>query len=247
MLRDARRADFSDKSIARLRTHGERFEIVLNPKLSFEYRTNPEKRDELDMREILEIDEIFRDATKGERVTEESLEIAFGTHDIVEIAQEILIKGELQIAAQQRNELIDKKKKQIVAFIARNCVDPSSPRKLPHPPNRIERAMKEAKVSIDVFRPAHEQAREIVNQLKTVLPIRMEQVTIAIRIPAEFTGSAYGVVKRFGDVSKEEWQKDGSWIGVITIPAGLEADFVDRIGSNTKGHAEIKTLSRDTL
>ena len=43
-------------------------------------------------------------------------------------------------------------------------------------------------------------------------------------------------------VEKEEWQADGSWIGVIEIPAGLITEMTNKLNSKTKGNAQVKAL-----
>ena len=49
-------------------------------------------------------------------------------------------------------------------------------------------------------------------------------------------------VLMIGSITKEEWQKDGSWIGLLEIPAGLKGEFIDKMNSKTKGEAEIKLI-----
>jgi ribosome maturation protein SDO1 len=45
-----------------------------------------------------------------------------------------------------------------------------------------------------------------------------------------------------GRVTREEWQSDGSWIGLVEIPAGLQVEFYDKLNARTKGNVEIKTI-----
>ena len=47
------------------------------------------------------------------------------------------------MTTEQRKELVDAKKKQIIAYIAANAINPQT--KLPHPPLRIELALEEGK------------------------------------------------------------------------------------------------------
>jgi hypothetical protein len=55
------------------------------------------------------------------------------------------MKGELQLTAAERQEKIDKKRKEIVNYIHKYYIDPKT--KLPHPVVRIEGAIDEIKVS----------------------------------------------------------------------------------------------------
>jgi ribosome maturation protein SDO1 len=78
--------------------------------------------------------------------------------------------------------------------------------------------------------------------IRPIIPIRFEEVSIAIKLGMEYAPKAYGPISKFGTLTKEEWQKDGSWIGVVTIPAGLQDDLFGLVNHLTKGNAEIKIL-----
>ena len=55
----------------------------------------------------------------------------FKTTNFLQIAEIILRKGDLNLTTDQRRRLVEEKRKQIVATIARNFVDPRTG--LPHP------------------------------------------------------------------------------------------------------------------
>ena len=112
------------------------------------------------------------------------------------------------------------------------------------PPNLL---IKTAKVMIDPTKSAEDQLKTIIGELRTVLPISMETVKLVVKIPPEFTGKAYGEVKRKGQIEKDEWQKDGSWIAIVEVPAGLRGDLIDALNNLTRGRAEIKILKKETL
>lgn len=135
---------------------------------------------------------------------------------------------------------MEEKRKQIIDLISRQCVDPKT--KLPHPPTRIEQAMEQIHFSIDPFKSAEEQANEIIKLLRSILPISMEKISVAVRIPPEYTGRVYGTVKSFGMIKREEWLSDGSWSAFIEVPAGLYAPFLERIGEITRGNVETKLV-----
>ena len=153
----------------------------------------------------------------------------------------ILKKGALQLTTEQRRRMIEDKRKQIIDFISRQAVDPRT--NLPHPPLRIENAMEQIRYSIDPFKPLEEQAREIVKLLRPILPLKIEQVSVGVHVPAEYSARAYGTIKTYGTITREEWRADGSWYGILEIPAGLYAPFLERLGSITKGSGEAKIVS----
>ncbi len=223
-------------TLARMTHDGENFEILVKPQLAFSYRLGKTKS----ISELLVTETIFADAGKGLRVSEDKLQEVFGTTNSIEIASIILKKGTLQLTTEQRKQLVEDKRRQIVSFISRQCVDPKT--NLPHPPMRIEQAMKQIHFSIDPFREIQEQAREIIKLLRPVLPLKTEQVSVAVRIPPEFAGKAYGTVKGFGVIKREQWQADGSWSATVEMPAGLYGPFLEKLGNITRGNLEAKMV-----
>jgi ribosome maturation protein SDO1 len=43
-------------------------------------------------------------------------------------------------------------------------------------------------------------------------------------------------------LQEEEWQNDGSWVGVIEFPAGMQNDFYDLVNEHTSGTAETRII-----
>jgi ribosome maturation protein SDO1 len=143
---------------------------------------------------------------------------------------------------EQRDEFIETKRKQIINILAKNCINPQT--KKPHPPIRIEKAIKEAKYNISTSKSAEEQIKDVISAISAIIPIRMENVELAVKIPASFAPKAYGVVEKYGHVKQSEWQNDGSWVGTLELPAGFEAEFLENVNKLTHGRAEIKVLKR---
>ena len=40
------------------------------------------------------------------------------------------------------------------------------------------------------------------------------------------------------------WAPDGSWVGILDLPAGMEAEFLEKINKLTHGRVQIKILKR---
>jgi ribosome maturation protein SDO1 len=232
------------KTVVRVKIHGNRFEIIVNPELALKYKMGL-LDDTVDITDILESDEIFQNASKGEKAPNEILLHCFETTDSIQIAKIVLTKGELNLTAEQRQEFFEKKRKQIVTLLAKTCINPKT--RTPHPPIRIENAMREAKIMVDPSVSAESQLKDIIGELRRVIPISMETVKMAVKIPPEFTGKAYGEIKRDAQIVKDEWQNDGHWIAVVNVAAGIQGEFMERVQGMAKGRAEIKVLERIRL
>jgi len=223
--------------IARLERGGERFELLVEPELAREFRE--EGKGELS--EILAVEDVFKDAHKGDRASSEQLVEAFGTDEFAVVASMILERGEIQLTTEQRKRMQEEKKKQLITIISRNCINPVN--RTPHPPQRIELALDEIKYNIDPFKSAESQLNDVLKELRVILPIRMEMVQIAIKVEAPHYGKLVGEVRSYGKVLKEEWSSGGDWLCVVEIPAGLQVEFFDMVNSRTHGEVQTKLLN----
>lgn len=225
-----------DAVIAKLKRGEEHFEILVDPYAAADLIDGKE----INIIQNLAIDSIFKDSKKGTHASEESLKKSFGTSNIEEIAKLIILKGEIQLTTDQRHKMQASKKNRIVDTIVRNAMDPKT--KSPHPRKRIELAMDEAGVHVDPFKPVSEQVKTVIELLRPIIPISIEQVKISVKIPSQYTGKAYGIARNYGTLEREDWQSDGSWIGIIRIPAGMQTDFYDKLNEATKGNVSTKIL-----
>ncbi len=223
---------------SRLKTHGTVFEVLVDPEGALSYRQG----DEVDIEKILAVEDVFENASRGDRSSEEDLVKAFETTDVLTIAAKIIKKGEIQLTAEQRKRIIENKRRQVVTVIARNAINPQTG--TPHPPTRIERAMEEARVNIDPTKSVQEMVNVTMKAIRPIIPIRFEEVDVAVKIPSAYAPKAYGEIATFAKLQKEQWQNDGSWVGVVRLPAGLQDEFYSLVNRLSKGDAETKLLKR---
>jgi ribosome maturation protein SDO1 len=230
---------FKQYVIARIEKEGERFEVLVKPDAVQKIRDGKE----VDILSQLAIDEVFRDAHKGSKASSEKMKEFFETDEPIAVAKILIQKGEIQLTTEQRRQMQEQKRRQIVQYIAANAINPQSG--APHPPQRIEIAMEEAKVHVDPFKSLEEQVKEVLDALRPLIPIRFEKARIAVKLSAEDAAKCFGDIRQFGTVVKEEWQANGAWIGVVEMPAGMQTDFLERLNAKTKGNVETKLLRSD--
>jgi ribosome maturation protein SDO1 len=217
---------------ARWESGGSRFEVLVDPKAVQDLKDGKD----VDLSDKLALDQVFKDAKKGDKISEEHLEKIFHTRDLAAIAKEIVLKGEVQVTTEQRHELQAVKHRQIVQTIARNAMNPQTG--APHPAARIEAAMVEAKIHIDPFKPVDVQVQEVLTKLRPLLPIRLDVVRVRIRLPAQHYPRVIGELKGLGRILEEQWMGDGAWSGIIEIPAGIQTELYEKLNARTRGAAE---------
>ena len=223
-------------NLAKLKKGGMNFEVAIDPDLAIELK----KGKSIDVRDVVKSEKIFTDVKKGLFAPEGKIKELFNTSDILSVAAIILKEGEIQLTEEYRDKIKEEKRRRIISIINRNGIDPRT--KLPHPVQRIENAMEEAKVKIDMFKGAEEQVDDIIKKLRPVLPISVERKRIHLRFPPQYAGKAYSMLSGFGKPDKENWRDDGSFDCEIEIPAGMEPDFYDKLNNATKGNVETKIV-----
>jgi ribosome maturation protein SDO1 len=221
-------------TIVRLAVEGDKFELLVKPDPALEYKLG--KR--TDISSVLVSDEIYSDANKASRASSEKMTKHFRTTDSIEVAKQILARGELNLTTDQRRKMVEEKRKQIVQIINKSFVDPKT--HLPHPIVRIEAALEEARVSIDPFKKSEDQAKGVVDALRKILPLKSETVRLTVTVPPQFAAQSYSILKSTGDFKGEEWLSDGSLRAIVEMNAGMKGQFLDRLGSVTKGSAQVK-------
>ena len=213
----------------RFNVNGDNFEILVHADKALSFKLG---RD-VELSQIIPIDEVYSDSSKGKRANSEKLGKHFNTVDHTEAAKLVLEKGELQLTTEQRRKMIEDKRKQIIAIIARNFIDPRTG--LPHPITRIGQAVQEIRISIDPFKDAQEQSKIVIEQLRTIIPLKSEKIKIRIKVPPQFSPQAIGAVKVFGQILNEEWSSDGAWNAFVEIPGGVHTSMMEKLNSVTKG------------
>ena len=215
---------------------GNKFEILVKPDPALDYKLGKIK----EIAPVLVSDEIYSDSSQGTRASSEKLQKVFKTEDALAIAEKILQKGDLNLTTDQRRKMTTEKRKQIVTFIAKTFVDPRS--HLPHPPVRIEQALTDARISIEPFKSVEEQIKDIVEKLRSIIPLKSENLLLEISVPAQYVAQSYSVLKSTGNLKKEDWQPNGSLKAILEIPAAARPNVIDRLGAITKGTAFVEMV-----
>lgn len=227
-----------DSVTARYEKEGLKFEILVDPRIAMELK----KGNEVNFNELLVIDSIFKDASKGDVASDENINKVFETTDVEAVATKIIQQGELQLTTEQRKEMREAKRKEIIQFIAANAFNPQT--NIPHPPQRIENALNEAKIHIDPAKTAQEQMSKIIDEIKKLIPISFEKQRVAVKIPSRFAGKASNILHKYS-VKKEEWRADGSLLAMVELPSGLKNDLLNELNALTHGDLEAKLLKEN--
>lgn len=224
-------------NVVKLKLSGHNFELLIDSDRAVDFK----KGLITDVLEVIAVEKVFADAKKGMEASQTVIKNCFNTDDILEVAKQIIEKGEFGVSADYKAKLREQKRKQIIDYIHANAVDPKTHN--PHPVQRIELAFESEKITVDESKDIKTQTDEIIKKLLPILPLKFEIKEIIVKIPKEFASKSYNVLNNFGKKTKEDWLSDGSLSVTLEMPGGLEEDFYEKINAICHGNIEAKVLS----
>jgi len=227
--------------VARLNYAQQKFEILVDPNKAMDFKNGKM----IPMEEVLAYPIIYKDVKTTEAVPEKDLQKVCGTTDDMKIAPKILKEGEIQITTEQKREMTEQKKHLIATLISKRGINPQT--NTPHPEQRILNAMQQAVVSIDPFMDAELQLDKVVKAIKPMLPLKFQNVTLQVKVPPQFAGKSYSVIKSAGKITSEQWLNDGSLQVTVEMLAGAMDDFAQKLANMSHGNFESKVLKREDV
>ena len=211
-------------TVARIKKDGKHFEILVDLDEAMKVR-----KGDGNLGVAVLTDAIFHNLKSGEHASESELEDAFGSNDVMVVAEKIIKSGEVVRTTDSMKAEYEQRYKQVVDFLSRNAVSAEG---RPYTPDRIMKALEEAHVNVK-NKSIESQVGEIMDQLSKVLPIKIEMKKVRLTIPAIHTGKAYGIAKEF--MVEEKWENNGDLQVVVEMPTALIFDFYDKINGATHG------------
>ena len=224
-----------DAVLARVDKNGHHFEVWVDPRMAWDYKHG---KKEVNFNDLFAIDSVYSDAKKGKEASQEILKQEFGTDYFEDVAKKIILEGEVQLTTSQRNEMLERRQKEIIDYIAKNAHDPNTA--TPIPPQRIINALEQIKYKFNLSRKKEDEIAEVLLHLQKALPISLEKIKVSFEVPAKYVGKAQSIVHKY-DIVDEKWLPTGSLVVSLNIPAGIKANIINDMNNLTHGELIIKT------
>jgi ribosome maturation protein SDO1 len=224
--------------LVRLKKGKTTFEVLTKDGQVTKYRDKQLKS----LDDVLVSDDVWTNVSKGQKASKDQLLAAFETDDPKVILEQIVQKGEQQLSANERKDMLEHKRAEIIAYIHKNFVDPA--KGTPIPLTRIENAMEQVKPRIDIDQPADRQVTGMMDKLVVVLPLRKGNSTITgvVSVPQKFLGAASGAVRKHGTVIAETFGSDGAkW----TVEVHSYDALIRDLARATKGEYQFSVAGAD--
>ena len=202
--------------VARLKLKGETFEALCVSHKVRDFREGKCKLEEV----LADSENVYKHSGKGERWAAKDLEAAFETADIRAILTRIVEKGTAQITTDEVREDIEKKRREVVHYLATKYVDPRTGR--PHPATRIESALDAIKgLSIDPKRSAQDISQDILRKVvDTGLGMKKLEMEGYVSCAHALQGAVQGVLHKMATIYSTSHSADGAKFTIGVNPGG---------------------------
>lgn len=194
-----------DSCIIKYKKNGETIEALVEFKLLDKYLQN---KDTISVYDIFADTQIFSDSKKGDVASLDILNKVFGKKSEEEILIEIAQFGEAQIPTAYLNEMREKKRAQIIEYLASQTINPQSGGK--YTPSMIESGLNGITFSINPNLDHIHQAEELLKELRKKMPIKIDSQVMIIQVDGQYVGNFYGPFRKLGTVQKEYYDDNGS-------------------------------------
>lgn len=138
-------------SVVRLKKHGNRFEIACFKNKILDWKNQLTT----DLDQVLQTETVFSNVSKGQLAKTEDLAKSFPGLSNLQIIQEILAKGEVQLGEKERSHQLDSSFKDIARIVSEKCINPSTQR--PYSAAIVEKAMTDVHFSINPAKNSKQQ------------------------------------------------------------------------------------------
>eukprot|EP00602_Paraphysomonas_sp_CaronLab_P005413 CAMPEP_0185021370 /NCGR_PEP_ID=MMETSP1103-20130426/4058_1 /TAXON_ID=36769 /ORGANISM="Paraphysomonas bandaiensis, Strain Caron Lab Isolate" /LENGTH=518 /DNA_ID=CAMNT_0027552855 /DNA_START=37 /DNA_END=1593 /DNA_ORIENTATION=+ len=174
----------------RLNKNGKRFEIACYRNKVVNWRNKVET----DLDEVLQIQSVFSNVSKGMLASKADMMDAFGTSDEKEICKEILDRGDMQVSELERQALLDGMFRDVASIVAEKAINTETGR--PYSISMIQNAMKDIHYSVGLTKSAKQQALDVIRKLRKVMPIARVSMHLRITCPQEGADSVLEMLQK---------------------------------------------------
>jgi len=193
--------------------------------------------------EVLQIERVFSNVSKGKVAASSDLEAVFGTSNERDVCRMILEMGQLQISGKERTQQLENKFREVATIICDKCVNEDTQR--PFPLDVIEAAMKEElHFSVNPNKSAKSQALQVIKEMqsKKCLPIQRGHMRLKITIPDKKIGSKIKPEIAHLCICIEKETFGAAHVLVVLMDPGHFRELNDLIGKNTKGKGSVEVM-----
>ncbi|CAI8006613.1 Ribosome maturation protein SBDS, partial [Geodia barretti] len=161
-------------------------------------------------------------------------------HVVYHWCGKILEKGEVQVSEKERQSQLESTFRDVATVVADKCVNPETKR--PYTVGVVERAMRDAHVSLKPHKNTKQQALEVIRILQETIPLQRASMRLKVTLPAREARHVRDKILPHLTVQHEEWDSDQLCIECLMDP-GCYRVVEEAVRQETKGRGTLELLS----
>lgn len=231
-------------SVVRLKKGGKRYEVAAYKNKIGEFRKNVEK----DLDNVVQMQQVFSNVSRGEIARRDDLKKSFGTNEIEKIIVEILLRGDIQLGKQERAKELEAKFFEVVSIISSKCVNPETNK--PHPTTVIMKALRASHISIDLSKNTKKQALDAIRKLNesNIIPITRAKMSVRINSEEKYISENESKITEFVDnLTLDDVEQNGEGGYLCTVEPGDFKKLSQLIKTITNGTGSLTIVSINSL
>eukprot|EP00871_Galdieria_phlegrea_P003028 jgi/Galph1/3726/GphlegSOOS_G2394.1 len=222
----------------RLKKHGKRFEVACYRNKVLSWRDGTEK----DLDEVLQVENVFSNVSKGILANKKDLMEAFQTTDVRKVCMEVLEKGELQVSDKERNTVYENLLHEIATIVSSKCVDVETNR--PLTVGRVEKEMRNIHYSVVPKKSAKQQALDVIRKLEEKGSVRRASMRLKIQVPLQYAEAIKKNIQEYILTVENEETSEYFQVVILIDPGNYrKVDDLLKNGSDGSGILEIVSFA----
>jgi len=216
--------------LVKYQKNGVKVEILAKPGMVTKFRDG-----KCSLKDALLDDTIYANSSKGEVASDADIvKLGARGNELLDI---ILKTGKYSLTAQEKREVVEQRRIEVINFLHDNFVDSST--RVPHPIVRIENAIKDIKYNIDPEIDAEHNVRSMIPKLQTLIRLTETSIEGQMIIPNDKLGQCVGICYNMGNVTREEFGPQNAYLNMLISPGKYES-MIEQISRASQGTAVFK-------
>lgn len=199
--------------IIKMEKNGGAIELLCKPGMITKFR-----KGECQLSDVLLDDRLYSNSSKGDLAPQNLID-SFGKkgQDLLEY---ILKEGKYQLTTQEKREMVEQCRKDVVRYIHNTYID--SVTKLPHPIQRIELALQEIKFNPEPEKSVESNVKSILNKLTGIIRLTESTMSATVTVPNKHIGKVASIIYSNCNVLKEDYGKEAAVFEIEFAPGKYE-------------------------
>ena len=180
--------------------------------------------------------EVYTNISKGDKAKDEDLENSFNSKNIDFCISEIIHKGNFKLTTNEKKQLMDNKRYDVIGYIQRYFVNPAT--KTQYLTEHIDEALKKSKFKIDPLIPTDILVNKHFSKLNSIILLKKITIEAVLILPYEYMEKTKSLIKRYCSIVEQRYLEKYE-VDIVIIPGDMDT-LINGLQNITNGEFDLK-------